>query len=173
VKDPFGNLLLLIDRATEAAAATAIEDARASTGALFAGVEAKLPAKRDALVKAYVAVGRTADDLPYTPHFERIYAEYCAAYGSSKPTRQETWRHLLNLRKSSKLPKLGEARSEPPEVTPEAAAELRRLLGDAIGKRDRLPYTERFDQLIEAFNKTQPRPMSPHLIWRLAAKLAK
>jgi catechol 2,3-dioxygenase-like lactoylglutathione lyase family enzyme len=173
VKDPFGNILLLIDRTTEASAAAAIEDARVTKGVLFAGIEAAVPPRRDALIKAYVAVGRTADDLPYTPHFEKLYADYCAQYGQTKPSRQETWRHLLNLRKGGKLPKLGEARSEPPEVSEDAHAELRLLLGEDIGRRDRLPYSEKFDQLVESFNRTQPRPLSPHLIWRLAAKLAK
>jgi len=47
------------------------------------------------------------------------------------------------------------------------------LLGDDIGRRDRLPYTERFDKLVDQFNQTQKRPLSPHLVWRLVAKLAK
>jgi outer membrane receptor protein involved in Fe transport len=90
-----------------------------------------------------------------------------------KPTRQEVWRQLLNLRKGGKLPKLGEARSKPPDVSPEDKARLREMLGADIGKRDRLPYTPRFDQLVDAFNKTQGRPISPHLVWRLVATLAK
>ena len=83
------------------------------------------------------------------------------------------WRHLLNIRKRGKLPKLGEARSRPPEVSDEALALLRETLGKDIGKRDRLPYTPRFDKLVDEFNKTQPRPLSPHLVWRLVATLAK
>ena len=47
------------------------------------------------------------------------------------------------------------------------------MLGKDIGKRDRLPYTTRFDQLVDEFNKTQGRPLSPHLVWRLVATLAK
>src|SRR5437016_2608860 len=50
---------------------------------------------------------------------------------------------------------------------------LRKILGRDIGKRDRLPYTKRFDELVDAFNKTQGRPLSPHLVWRLVATLAK
>ena len=42
-----------------------------------------------------------------------------------------------------------------------------------MGKRDRLPYTKRFDTLVDSFNKTQARPLSPHLVWRLVATLAK
>src|SRR5438067_6373103 len=46
VKDPFGNVLLLLDRSTERGSSQTVEDAKAP-GALFEGVEAKLPARRD------------------------------------------------------------------------------------------------------------------------------
>jgi catechol 2,3-dioxygenase-like lactoylglutathione lyase family enzyme len=173
-KDPFGNVILLLDRTAEGGGKHAVEDARAAgTGALFAGVEAKLTPKNDLLANLYEKTGRTADDLPYTPHFESLFKPYAAAFGEPKPTRQETWRHLLNLRKRGSLAKLGEARSKPPEIEPEQAAQLRDMLGEDIGRRDRLPYTDRFDKLVDEFNKTQGRPLSPHLVWRLVATLAK
>src|SRR6185312_2903430 len=172
VKDPFGTVLLLIDRSTEASAGNQIEDTRAG-GSLFAGVEQRVAPKRDELSQIYVAIGRTADDLPYTPHFETLFNNYSARFPEPKPTRAEVWRHLLNLRKGGKLPKLGEARSTPPPVSDEDRARLREMLGADIGKRDRLPYTKRFDQIVDAFNKTQSRPVSPHLVWRLVATLAK
>jgi catechol 2,3-dioxygenase-like lactoylglutathione lyase family enzyme len=171
VKDPFGHVLMLLDRTSEGDVATHVEDAKQS-GALFAGVEQRSPVKKDLLIQIYQKIGRTADDLPYTPHFESLfepYAERC----DPKPSRAEVWRHLLNLRKAGKLPKLGEARSKPPEVPPESREALRTLLGADIGKRDRLPYTPRFDEITEAFNNTLPRPLAPHLIWRLIATLAK
>ena len=172
VKDPFGSVLLLIDRSAAAGGAGAIEDARAP-GALFAGVEQRVPVKRDVLIQAYEAVARTADDLPYTPQFESIWRSYAAAMGDPKPTRQETWRHLLNLRKAGKLPKLGEAKSIPPQLDRADEDRLRALLGEDIGKRDRLPYTERFDTLVNEFNQSLPRRLSPHLVWRIVARLAK
>ena len=171
VKDPFGNVMLLLDRSGEASAGTAIEDAKPA-GALFAGVEQKVAVKRDALVQIYEKIGRTADDLPYTPHFTTLYRSYTSHFDTT-PTRQEVWRHLLNLRKAGKLPKLGEARSKPPKVSAEAREQLRELLGDDIGRRDRLPYSPRFEQLVDEFNATQPRPLSPHQVWRLLATLAK
>lgn len=174
VRDPFGTVLLLIDRTTEQSAGQAVEDARAPT-ALFAGVEAdtKLKGQPERLALVYEKIGRTADDLPYTPHFETLYSDYVAQL-DPKPTRQEVWRQLLNLRKKrGKLVKLGEARSKPPEISEEARASLKNLLGEEIGKRDRLPYTSRFDALVDTFNKGQPRPISPHLVWRLVATLAK
>jgi catechol 2,3-dioxygenase-like lactoylglutathione lyase family enzyme len=173
VRDPFGNVLLLLDRSTEGAASGVTEDAK-TPGALFAGVEARTAPRREVLIKMYEQIGRTADDLPYTPHFESIYLGYIDGQPDPKPTRQEVWRHLLNLRKrKGNLPKLGEARSHPPAVSPEDRQRLREMLGDDIGKRDRLPYTPRFDVIVDTFNKTQPRPLSPHLVWRLVATLAK
>jgi catechol 2,3-dioxygenase-like lactoylglutathione lyase family enzyme len=171
VKDPFGNVLLILDRTADQPAV--MEDAKPA-GSLFAGVEPRVPAQRSALIAAYEKIGRTADDLPYTPHFETLYSSYIAAMPDPKPTRSETWRHLLNLRKrKGQLPKLGAARSIPPELSVDDREKLRQMLGDDIGKRDRLPYTERFDKLVDEFNKSQPRPISPHMVWRMVATLAK
>jgi catechol 2,3-dioxygenase-like lactoylglutathione lyase family enzyme len=172
LKDPFGNTILIVDRTNEGAGAV-IEDAK-PPGALFAGVdEAKVPLKGDALIRTYEQIGRTADDLPYTPDFEKLHTIYCTQHPEKKPTRQETWRHLLNLRKGGKLPKLGVARSRPPEVEQQERQKLRGLLGEAIGRRDRLPYTQQFDGLVDEFNRGRARPLSPHLVWRLVATIAK
>ena len=170
VKDPFGSVLLILDRSADDPAV--VEDAKAP-GTLFAGTQPRVKVDAKALIAAYEKIGRTADDLPYTPHFETMFQLYIAAFPDPKPSRMETWRHLLNLRKGGKLPKLGEARSAPPEVSVEDRAHLRAMLGEDIGKRDRLPYTQRFDDLVDTFNKTQQRPLSPHLVWRLVATLAK
>ena len=86
VKDPFGNVLMLLDRST----ASGGGDVSRKTGAptmLFAGVEATVPAKRRILIKLYEEVGRTADDLPYTPDFERLYSPYADQHPEPKPTR--------------------------------------------------------------------------------------
>lgn len=174
VRDPFGTVLLLLDRQTESSSSPSIvvEDAK-TPGTLFAGVTQRVAVKRDVLIDAYVKIGRTADDLPYTPHFESLYLGYAKQHGDPPPTRQEVWRHVLNLRKGGKLPKLGEAKSKAPAVTDESRTMLRDMLGPDIGKRDRLPYTDRFDQIVNDFNTTQKRRLSPHLVWRLVATLAK
>ena len=182
VKDPFGNVLLLLDRTAEGTPAAGaspashpsgvVEDAKPA-GSLFAGVEPPAKVDRAALTAVYGKVGLTADDLPYTPQFETLFRDYIAALPDPKPTRAETWRQLLNLRKAGKLPKHGEARSRAPEVSDEARAHLADMIGDTLGRRDRLPYTKLFDDIVDAFNKTQPRPLSPHLVWRLVATLAK
>jgi len=172
VKDPFGTVLLLIDRAKEQSGQSTVEDAKPA-GTLFAGVETKSTTKKTQLIGLYESTQLTADDLPYTPQFETLYRSYLEHFDEPKPSRQEVWRQLLNLRKSGKLPKLGEAKSKPPKIAEPARQLLKDMLGADIGRRDRLPYTERFEAMVDAFNKTQPRPLSPHLVWRLVATLAK
>jgi catechol 2,3-dioxygenase-like lactoylglutathione lyase family enzyme len=86
VKDPFGNVMLLLDRSSAEGAGDRVEDAKAPAG-LFAGVEQRAPVKRDALIRAYELTGRTADDLPYTPHFETLYRAYVTGHAEPKPTR--------------------------------------------------------------------------------------
>jgi catechol 2,3-dioxygenase-like lactoylglutathione lyase family enzyme len=171
-RDPFGNVLLLIDRTLDRGATPPAEDAK-PPGVLFAGIELQVRPRPDLLAALYERVARTADDLPYTPHFETIYAGYIRDEPDPKPTRAEVWRHLLNLRKSGKLARLGEARTPAPDVEPAAREKLRQLLGDDLGRRDRLPYTPRFDHLAEQFNRLLPRPIAPHLLWRLIATIAK
>ena len=169
VRDPFGAVLMLIDRS---GAGDSTEDGR-TPGALFAGVAIKAPVRHEKLVEIYLKIARTADDLPYTPQFESLYEQYIDDFPEPKPDRAEVWRHLLTTRKSGKLPKLGEAKSRPPEVLPEARDRLRTLLGKDIGKRDRLPYTVRFDEISAQFTRGMRRTMSPHQLWRLIATLAK
>src|SRR4029079_269494 len=63
VKDPFGTVLLLLDRTNEAAGKANIEDGKVADG-LCAGVQPALKPRRDALIALYEKTGRTADDLP-------------------------------------------------------------------------------------------------------------
>ena len=171
IRDPYGNVMIIVDRSS--GGGEAIETGKAP-GALFSGVEEKIEVKREELIHVYEQIGRTADDLPYTPDFEKLHAAYCAQHRERKPERRETWRHLLNLRKGAKLPKLGEARSKAPDIDATEKQKLRELIGQDMGKRDRLPYTEKFDRIVDEFNKGRSgRTLSPHLVWRLVATLAK
>ncbi|MFI5379787.1 MAG: VOC family protein [Tepidisphaerales bacterium] len=178
IRDPGGHVLLIVDRVLEMAAqsthatAPAIEDPVPS-GALFPGIKPQVKVDRELLVSTYVGIGRTADDLPYTPDFERLYGAVCAAHKHEKPTREDVWRTLLTVRKAGKLPKLGEARSRPPEISGEERRWWIEHLGDEMGRRDRLPYSGKFEQLVDEFNCGRRRALSPHLAWRLVATLAK
>src|SRR5690606_17239010 len=58
VQDPFGTVLLLLDRSAESSGA-AVEDGK-PPGALFAGVETKAPTNRAELSAIYEKIGLTA-----------------------------------------------------------------------------------------------------------------
>ncbi len=136
-----------------------------------------LPARESGeqdLIAAYVSTGRTLDDLPYTPEFERLYR----AAGASLPGRpeREVLHKLHNLRKAGKLPRLGKPAGSPPRIDEREEAALADLVVAAVGslgQRDQLPYSEQFAPLVAAFNERTGRSLSPHDVWRLVAKLAK
>jgi hypothetical protein len=126
------------------------------------------------LIAVYAKQQRTLDDLPYTPEFEAL----CAALGlpAGSDPRRELFHHLHNLRKASRLPRLGRAVTPPPRIAPEHEALLTQLVEAAVGRlslRDQLPYTPAFDQLVSAFNARAGLALPPHDVWRIIAKLAK
>ena len=171
VRDPFGNVIAIADRGDHPASATKVDHV---AGALFEDAPPGDPAAdRAQLVEVYVKIGRTADDLPYTPHFERLHTMYARGLKGRKPTHHDVWTTLLNLRKAGKLPKLGIAVSKPPVLDDADKDRLRSIIGRDLGKRDRLPYTNRFDAIAGEFNKGFARALSPHVVWRLVATLAK
>lgn len=168
VRDPFGAVLHITDVELDEDAAPSVREQ-----GLFGTIESKHAIDSLRLIQLYQYLGRTADDLPYTTQFESLHDEYVSDFPEPKPTHGEVWRHLLTLRKSGRLPRLGHAKSSAPDVSEEDRELLVRLLGDSIGQRDRLPYSEKFDQLCEAFNQGRRRVFSPHQVWRLVASLAK
>jgi predicted enzyme related to lactoylglutathione lyase len=173
IKDPFGVVLNIIDRsAADGGPNAAAEDAR-TAGTLFGPLNRKVTLKPEVLRSIYKSIGRTADDLPYTPEFERLFETYCAHFSPPMPDRSEVWRHILTLRKSGKLPRTGSARSPAVVVDDALKRRLRGMVGADVGKRDRLPYTDRFNEIVDGFNRVMPRPLSPHQVWRLLATLAK
>lgn len=139
------------------------------------GVSAADPRQAErGIIEAYVRVGRTLDDLPYTREFESLHAELRAAGLELSPT--ELFRKLHTIRKAGRLPRAGKAAGHPPAVTREDEALLGSLVTDAVGslgQRDQLPYTPAFDTLVAAFNSKTGRQLDPHTVWRLVAKIAK
>lgn len=125
------------------------------------------------LVSVYLKQARTLDDLPYTPEFDAI----CEAMGAAtKGQCAELFHRLHNLRKASRLPRLGRAAESPPRIDPAHEVLLVGLVETAVGKlslRDRLPYTDAFDELVVTFNSRAGLLLPPHAVWRIIAKLAK
>lgn len=144
-------------------------------GSLFDGS----PDEDDALlISVYQRAGRTLDDLPYTEEFERIYVAACPIDERNRPTmdRATLFRRLHNLRKSGRLPRLGRAPAAPPRIDEAHQSMLVEVVESELGKlslRDRLPYTDSFDRIVEAWNGRAGLDLPPHDVWRLIAKLAK
>ncbi|MCC6949995.1 MAG: hypothetical protein IT433_00970 [Phycisphaerales bacterium] len=127
----------------------------------------------DRLLAAYVEVGRTLDDLPYTEEFEKLVA---VLGGEGAVARREVLHRLQNLRKATRLPRLGRAASPSIKVTQDEESLLVALVTEqagTLGQRDQLVYDPRFDTLTERFNARTGRSLSRHDLWRLVAKLSK
>lgn len=140
---------------------------------LFAGATS-LPPEDERLVAQYEKTGRTLDALPYTHEFEGLY-QSLVAEGETR-SRREIFHRLHNLRKASRLPRLGRAEESPVRLTPEDEGTLAELVTarvGSLGQRDRLPYTSDFDDCLVAFNQATGRNLDHHALWRLIAKLAK
>jgi cephalosporin-C deacetylase-like acetyl esterase len=143
------------------------------TQSLFGG-ERPGPDTDDALIEAYVSTGRTLDDLPYTPEFDRLHR----AVAASDPGRtlRDVFHRLHNLRKAGRLPRLGKPTGKPARISPEDESVLAGMVAEAagsLGQRDQLPYTPAFDGIVERFNQRTGRALSAHDVWRVVAKLAK
>ena len=132
------------------------------------------------LISVYQKQGRTLDDLPYTPEFQAIYAAMIGSGDAEEPlaamSKSDLFHRLHNLRKAGRLPRLGKAVSSPPRISSDNETMLVGLVESAIGKlslRDRLPFTDPFDQLVDQFNATAGLELEHHDVWRIIAKLAK
>lgn len=150
------------------------------SGVLFAGADDE-PTGRKAsdaalapIVAEYEQIGRTLDDLPYTPEFDRLHA--VAVKSLPGVSKKDLLHKLHNLRKRSALPKVGRSPALPVRLEPGEEDWLREAVVRAcgsLGQRDQLPYDERFEPLVAAFNARTGRSLDPHTVWRLTAKLAK
>ena len=147
----------------------------ADTGAtLFAATDPAQSAGDHLLVDAFVAAGRTLDNLPYTTDFDRLLERVRAK--DAAHTAFTVLHRLQNLRKARKLPTLGRASTPAVKVSQDEEAALAALVAEhagTLGQRDRLLYTPAFDAIVESFNALTGRTLTHHDVWRLVAKLAK
>jgi len=136
---------------------------------LFAG-DVSIDEREAALIQAYRFVGRTLDALPYTQDFDRLLAS------ADHDSPRDALHTLQRLRKSGRLPRLGRTSEKPPKVDPAHETIIESLVVEhagSLGQRDRLPYTDAFDRVLEAFNARAGASLSAHDLWRLIARLAK
>ncbi len=145
------------------------------------------------VIAAYVAVGRTLDDLPYTREWDEVMlqvrqsaevqgqrgekrGEKSGEKSSETSGEREVFHLLQTIRKRGELPRVGRGGATPVRVTVEDEVLMGELLVEragTMGKRDQLPFTPQFDELAQAFNQRSGRGLSPYEVWRLVAKLAK
>ena len=173
VRDPFGTVLLLLDRSTESAGASAVEDAKAP-GLLFAGVEPKVQAKADVLTRLYEGIGRTADDLPYTPHFETPVQGLRREDGRPQA---DPGRDLAAPVEPAQEGQAAQARRGPQQAAGRGArrtcSSCARCSAPTSASATACRTPTGSTSWWTSSTRRRPRPLSPHLVWRLVATLAK
>lgn len=126
------------------------------------------------LIDAYREAGRTLDDLPHTPEFDRIVAALREA-GETRDAHA-IFRRLHNLRKAGKLPALGLRAQGAVAIEPEQEGLLATIVEQEHGPlstRDQLPHTPQMARVVERFNAESGLSLDAHAVWRVIAKLAK
>ncbi len=126
------------------------------------------------LVRAYEAIGRPSDDLPYSPEFDELVARV-RKEGETRSER-ELVRRLLGLRKAARLPRATRPSRPVGDIPPADVALAQDLLKKKIGivgSRDQLPYTQEFEELWAEFLQTAARKLDRHDFWRLVARVSK
>lgn len=126
------------------------------------------------LVAAYQETGRTLDDLPYTQDFNDLVSRVQKDFPDLD--ERQIFHRLTSLRKAGRLPRLGSGRTRVVRLDAfeeELIGDLAAQIVGTLGQRDRLPYTQEFDQVVSEFNARTNRELSPHDVWRLVARVAK
>ncbi len=135
------------------------------------GDEGTTQPQQVALITQYERAGRTLDDLPYTEELTNL----CARLGRPGDERG-VLDELLRLRKAGKLPKSGMKGAGRVKIDAEHESTLAAMVVEAagtMGKRDRLPHTRSFDDLLARFNTACALTLDAHDLWRVIARLAK
>jgi hypothetical protein len=133
-----------------------------------------LPPEDERLVSAYTRLGRPVDDLPYTDDYEDM-VRALQQQGDGRDAGS-ILRRLLRLRKAARLPRIGRLAAPVLRAAPEAIELVERLLREelgTLGSRDQLPYTDRFDRLLQRYNSQATEQLDKHDFWRLVARVSK
>lgn len=148
---------------------------------LFGGDSGASLSPREAeLVHGYTVMDRPLDDLPYTEAFEVHILGFESAGGvmtvEQRAAAREALHTLQRLRKSGRLPRVGGRSGNLVRLTDEEEQALRACVLEEIetlGQRDRLPYSDAFDRIVERFNAGAGMSYDHHAVWRMVARLAK
>ena len=122
---------------------------------------------RDLLNKASVA----RDCLPYTEEFTKLKEEYFDRT-FRKITDSEFWNACVTVAKKGGI--TGKDRVKiTPSLNEDQIQILLRLLPVAIGERDRLPYTDRFSNMVKKFNTLSGLNLTEREVWLVILSQAK
>ncbi len=114
------------------------------------------------------------DALPYSDEFTRLKKEYSRKL-NRRVSDADFWHLLTRVGKRGGLGGRKRRRQgDPIALTTEQQLELLRLMPDGIGNRDRLPYTDEFDELHRRFNRwMKGAKLTKHEFWRALARVGK
>ncbi len=103
-----------------------------------------------------------------------MYDQFSAKFPGR--SRNEVFRRLLTLRKAARLPRRGyqgPVQLRNMQVEWDFLAGLIDKHAGAVGQRDRLPYSDEFENLLADFNSVHHPPLDHNTLWRLVLRLAK
>ncbi|MGD0654385.1 MAG: AAA family ATPase [Thermoguttaceae bacterium] len=110
------------------------------------------------------------DPLPYTDEFSRMKKVFQEKSGRTI-SNADFWTALNRVGK--KGGHSGKKRTSSPKLTDLQKLEIRRLLPEGTGARDRLPYTPEFKEIHDRFSKLTQTKFSEQDFWRALSSVAK
>jgi hypothetical protein len=126
------------------------------------------------LIAAYKRMGRSVDELPYSPEFDLI-ASTLQEHGDERD-KGTLVRRLFNLRKAARLPSTERNAGRPQKLPVDDVALVEDLLRETlptIGGRDRLLYSPAFDLLLDRYNARALQKLDQQEFWRLISRVSK
>lgn len=111
------------------------------------------------------------DAIPYTDEFERLKeAFYDRTF--KKLSDSEFWTVLVRVAKKGGI-RGKAAQADAPKLTEKHRESLRSIMPVALGERDKLPYTDRFDRMVRLFNSNTGLELSRREVWLAILAIAK
>lgn len=123
------------------------------------------------IIKKLLQSARPRDRLPYTDEFTELKRRF-EVQSDRKLTESEFWIALDRVGKKG-VPRKKQPRVTSPKISALHKLEIRRLLPEGLGGRDRLPYTSEFDELFRRFSELTNTRLSKAEFWRIVKTVAK
>ena len=112
------------------------------------------------------------DSLPYHKKFEELYREY-RTKGFPELSRNEYWLLILRVCKQGNAKQINSVKLPPVCATEDAMRDILLLIPANAGRRNRLPYTEKFEQIYETYKRQSGTDLTQNEFWRLLLRVGK